>query len=288
MHQSSRTLILENQMRRSHKFAQLIPPYIIRLAKYLLSEWKYVPDGWPAKHVGIRGWNDQSVADAQEKHWPKLFENVQGTGPLGVSHFPWRETRENRSDHNAMMSYGYVLALAARKKDRLKILDWGGGIGHYYLYSKALLPDVALEYHCHDLPNLCRLGVKLLPDVRFHESSTGPFGEQYDLVISSSSLHYFEKWQEVVRDLAALTAEYLYIARLQCVKNLPSFVVVQKPHSHGYQTEYLSWLINRGELVSCIEKSGLELRREFIYDEDWIIRKAPEKGECRGFLFRRV
>jgi putative methyltransferase (TIGR04325 family) len=98
-----------------------------------------------------------------------------------------------------MISYGYVLALAARKKDKLTILDWGGGVGHYYLYSKALLPEVGIEYHCYDVPNLCRLGRKLLPEIHLHDDERDLFGRQYDVVVSSSSLHYFENWREQAR-----------------------------------------------------------------------------------------
>jgi hypothetical protein len=94
------------------------------------------------------GWNDASVATAQEHHWPTLVENPQGRAPLGVSHFLHSQSREDRADHNAMMSYGYVLARASRKKDSISILDWGGSLGHYYLYSRALLPEVRIVIMC--------------------------------------------------------------------------------------------------------------------------------------------
>ncbi|HXJ78442.1 MAG TPA: methyltransferase domain-containing protein [Candidatus Methylomirabilis sp.] len=246
------------------------------------SEMKYVPQGW----YQIPGWNDQGIADAQERHWPTLVRNVQGPGPLGVSHLPWRTTREDRADHNILMSYGYVLARAARTKDRLTILDWGGGVGHYYLYSKALLPEVELEYECYDLPSLCRAGRKLQPDIRFHDDDKDLLGKPYDLVISSSSLHYFENWREQVRRLAACTGGFLYVARLQAVTAAPSFVAVHRPDRAGY-SEFLSWCINRQEFLGCAEEHGLELMREFVFTERWNIRGAPEKAECRGFLLRR-
>lgn len=34
------------------------------------------------------------------------------------------------------------------------MLDWGGGLGAYYVYSRALLPDLELDYHCRELPLL--------------------------------------------------------------------------------------------------------------------------------------
>ena len=250
--------------------------------EYVFAEMECVPQGWRT----IKGWNDQSIAHAQEAHWPSLVENLQGPGPLGVSHLPSHTTREDLADHNIMMSYGYVLAVASARKDQLSILDWGGGVGHYYLYTKALLPAIGIEYHCYDVPNLCRLGSKLLPQVHMHDEETSFAGKTYDLVISSSSLHYFEKWREEVRKLAAATGEFLYVSRLQVVMNSPSFVVMHKPYRDGYP-DLLGWCINRQELLSCAEECDLALVREFVFTELWTIRRAPEKGQCRGFLFRR-
>lgn len=268
--------------RSVRRVGDYLSPFIANIIKYVFSEMEYVPQGW---HT-IKGWNDQSVADAQEKHWPTLVRNLRGPGPLGVSHLPWHTTREDRADHNIMMSYGYVLALAARKKDKLSILDWGGGVGHYYLYSKALLPEIGIEYHCYDVPNLCRLGRKLLPEIHLHDDERDLFGREYDVVVSSSSLHYFENWREQVRKLADATRGFLFVSRLQAVTYAPSFVVVHKLFREGYK-EFLSWCINRQEFLSCAEECGLELVREFVFTEQWTIRGAPEKGECRGFLFRR-
>jgi putative methyltransferase (TIGR04325 family) len=264
------------------KGAGYLSARVVNIVKYVFADMEYVPQGW---HV-IEGWNDQSVADVQEKHWPTLVQNLKGPGPLGVAHFPWHTTREDRADHNVMMSYGYVLAMAARKKDTLSILDWGGGVGHYYLYSKALLPEVGIEYHCYDVPNLCRLGRKLLPEIHLQHDEGDFLGRQYDLVISSSSLHYFENWRQEVRKLAAVALEFLYVARLQAVMRAPSFVAMHKIYHTGYG-EFLSWCINRHEFLSCVEECGFELVREFVYYEKWIIRGAPENGDCRGFLFRR-
>jgi putative methyltransferase (TIGR04325 family) len=250
--------------------------------QYLNAEMTYAPQGWRV----TEGWNDQGIAEAQERHWPTLLENLKGTGPLGVAHFPWHTTREDRADHNVMMSYGYVLALAARKKDALSILDWGGGVGHYYLYGKALLPELAVRYHCYDVAKLCAIGRRLLPEIHCSDQERQFLGRQFDLVVSSSALHYFEDWRQELRKLAAMTHEFLYLARLQTVTRTPSFVVSHKVYHHGYG-EFPSWYINRQEILNCVEACGLELVREFVFYNKSIIRGAPEKGDCLGFLFRR-
>jgi len=266
--------------------SKYVPPFVLDIAKYLFPEMTYAPQGWYLKNSRSKGWYEMSVAEAQGKHWSTLVKNLQGPGPLGVAHFPWSLTREDRANHNAMMSFGYVLALVARKKESISILDWGGGAGHYYLYGRALLPEVGIEYHCYDVPYLCELGKKLTPEGHFHDSDADLIAKQFDLVVSSSSLHYFENWREVARKLAAFTREFLYIARLQTVSRAPSFVAVHKLYRAGY-TEHLSWCLNHQELVSCVEESGLELVREFVFGEKWSIRGAPDKVDSRGFLFRR-
>jgi len=111
--------------------APYLPAFVVTRINYLLSDWVYVPEGWRAQRQEMKGWTDPDVADAVARHWPTLVRNLQGPGPLGVSHFPWSVTRDEPGYHNAMMSYGYVLALAAMKKDNISLLDWGGGAGHY-------------------------------------------------------------------------------------------------------------------------------------------------------------
>jgi len=272
-------------------FAQIhvskyVPRLVIDVAKYLFPEMVYVPQGWSPSNSTSKGWNETSVAEAQERHWPILAQNLQGSGPLGVAHYPWSLTRDDRTHHNAMMSYAYVLALAARKRECISMLDWGGGAGHYYLYSRVLLPEVRIEYDCYDVPQLCELGRKLTVEARFHDNDADLMGKQFDLVVSSSSLHYFENWREMTRKLADFAREFLYIARLQTVSRDPSFVAAHRVYRAGY-TEYLSWCLNRQELVTCAEESGLELVREFVFGDTWYMRGAPEKVNSRGFLFRR-
>ena len=76
------------------------------------------------------------------------------------------------------MSYGYVLALAARAAERaaadhagdpvrrrLSILDWGSGLGHYFIISRALLPDVTFDF----TRAMCRCSAR--PDARLSPRS---------------------------------------------------------------------------------------------------------------------
>jgi len=259
----------------------------IRIGRKTALEWEYVPEGWAyaETHPEIKGWNVQEVLETYKKKW-SIFEcMLREPGPLGIAHESELDTNEDIKSHNAIMAFGYALALAAHGKGSLSLLDWGGGIGHYCLLAQALLPGVQVEYHCKDLPLLCEHGARLFPKQRFYADDRC-FERAYDFVFASTSLHYAEDWHDLVRRLAGVATRYLYIANVPSVQKAASFVFVQRPYRYGYNTEYLAWCINRTELLQAAERSGLALLREFVYGHRPVIRGAPEQNSYRGYLFR--
>lgn len=271
----------------------LTPPLFIHLAKWLQNrclsrvEWEYIPEGWAyaEKHPEVKGWNVHDVLETYKKKWPQFVAMVQGSLPLGIAHESALTTNEDITSHNTIMTFGYALALAARHRDSLAILDWGGGIGHYYLLSQALLPDVEIEYHCKDVPILCQYGAQIFPDQHFHQDESC-FNRAYDFVLASTSMQYTEEWKPLLKKLASVTSDYLYIANLPTVQQASSFVFIQRPYQYGYNTEYLAWCLNRTEFLQTAERAGLKLVREFISGHQPFIQGAPEQNVYRGYLFR--
>ncbi len=84
--------------------------------------------------------------------------------------------------------------------------------------------------------------------------------------------------------LARSAERYLYLARVPIALEAPSFVVIQRPYVHGYDTEYLGWVLNRGELLAAAPP----LAREFLLDARFSAAGAPEEPvDHRSFLFTR-
>ncbi len=250
-------------------------------------EWEYVPEGWPraSTDAAVKGWNVEGVLETYKRKWPSFVAALDGPGPLGVSHESPEIVRDDFWAHNTIVSYAYVLARAARGTEAVSILDWGGGIGHYYLVSKAVLPEVDLSYHCKDLPLLCEHGRALFPEACFYEDDSC-FERRYDLVLASSSLQYCEAWSPLLAKLASAATRGLYLTRVPVVFEHPSFVVLQRAYRYGYETEYLGWVFNRDELVAAAEASGMALAREFLISpEPRLGTGAPEPPHERGFLF---
>jgi putative methyltransferase (TIGR04325 family) len=248
-------------------------------------EWEYIPEGW-SRQAG--GWDVEAVAQAYREKWPSFLEAVAGPGPLGVAHEVPAGVKVPRDDidmQQTVLAFGYALALAARGGDSVSMLDWGGGPGHYAVLARALVPEIELEYWSKDVPVLAALGRELLPQEHFVDDDSC-LDRRYDLVLASGSLQYAENWQDMVARLAGATGRYLYITRLPTAIEGDSFVVMQRAHRYGYDTEYLGWVLNREALLAAASAAGLELEREFILPA-WL--SAPGGSEDpighRGFLF---
>jgi putative methyltransferase (TIGR04325 family) len=251
-------------------------------------EWEYVPEGWARERAegAGSGWDVESVARMYAERWPAFIEPLQGTDPVGALHVApigHAIPREDVISHNMAMVFAYALALSARRTDALSILDWGGALGHYHALGRALVPDLELDYHCRELPAVCRQGREISPEVTFHENDTC-LERSYDLVLASGAIQYVEDWTGLLTRLARAADSHLLITKVPVTEAL-GFVTLQRPYEYGYDTEYLGWALNRREIRTAAERAGLELVREFFLAATLDIPGAPGTVHHAGFLF---
>lgn len=269
---------------------KLLPPVIeyakqrlIRLLNPPLLE--YAPNGWSTVlEAGTEGWNSQQFIAGEKEKWEVFCNLVKAPGPLGFSH---EETElganRNVSYHNLHLTYGYVIALASRQKSTLSVLDYGGGLGHFFQLGRSLLPDLDLRFHCKEMPAVADAGKLLNPEVDWYVDDSC-LAKNYDFVMISSSLQYMEKWQEQLSEIASAANEYLFLIRIPFVNRSDSFVSIQK----AYGTKMLHWQFNKSQLISHIQQSGFELVREFIVGDRPYIKGAPEQCELGSWLFKKI
>ncbi len=185
-----------------------------------------------------------------------------------------------------LISFAYVLARAAQWRDRVSVLDWGGGLGHYAVVARAVLPGVGLDWHCREVASVARAGATVNPEVTFHDDDAC-LDRTYDLVLASSSLQYEPDWKALLRRLAAATSGLLLVTRLPVALEAPSFVILQRAQAYGYATEYLGWVVSRQELLAEASAAGLVLDRDMLLDAWLSAAGAPEDPiGHRGLLFR--
>ena len=269
----------------------MVPPLALQIYRRLREgapsepEWEVVPGGWLANKE--LGWDHPSISEVQRGKWFKFCELIQKPRPLAVSHESPEPHGDDVLSHNALMSYGYVLALAAGGGKQVSMLDWGCGAGHYFPLSQQLLPGVTLDYTGYDRGHLISLARELNQGAAFFEQPDLCFQRRYDLVLSSSSLQYVVEWKVGIRQLAAATGRYLFITRLPVVLDTPPFVVVQRVKPYGYDTEYCGWVFNRMEVINEVLQDGLTFEREFLMLDRPQVKGACEQVQYRGYLFRK-
>lgn len=251
-------------------------------------EWEHVPDS-DALWAALPGWQHQSIADRQVEKWQDFLSAIAPPHPMGSSHEADAAARYNLGQHNTILSFAYVLGrvLAEARGERVSLLDWGGGVGHYARLARTLFPDSPIEVVVKDMEALCEAGRRLNPDIEFLSDEASAFARGYDLVLASSSLQYSRHVHEDAMRLARAARRYLLVTRTPFVDNRDDFVVVQRPYAYGYHTEYAGWFLNRDRFVATIEREGLRLERELLVDESPRVDNAPEQCRYRGFLFKR-
>jgi putative methyltransferase (TIGR04325 family) len=265
---------------RTKPIPQQVPLRVAQPKPFL----EYAPDGWKTREASseIKGWNVESVIQIEESKWQVFCNNCLGTGPLGFSHEHTDLTQvRNVSFHNVHMTYAYVLALVTHLKADLSILDWGGALGHYYQLGRSLVPDVAIDYHCKEVPAMVDAGKRLNPEVHWYTDETC-LNRTYDLVMNNSSLQYMRDWPETLRRLARAANEYLFLGRMPIADKGPTFFAIQRV----YETEMIHQQFNQEEFLAIVEAEGFRVVREFV-GERFSIDNAPEQCELRSWLFKR-
>jgi len=253
----------------------------------VLPEWEMVADTdevWTAHD----GWVHGSILGTQLSKWPDFLRSVEGSRALGQSHEAVAGAAADYATHNTIMSFGYALGLVAGGRQSVSVLDWGGGLGHYYVYARTLFPDLKLDYVIKDFPGFCEAGKRLLPDARYVSDEAEALSNSYDLVFASSSLPYTRDLYGLLGKLCNSAGEWLMITRTPMIENHDDFVVVQRPHMYGYMTEYAGWFINRQRLVDFVLARGFFLVRQFLVAEEPNVPNAPEQAFHCGLLFRRM
>jgi putative methyltransferase (TIGR04325 family) len=174
-----------------------------------------------------------------------------------------------------------VLALTARQKDSISVLDYGGALGHYYQIARAVLPDVKIDFHCKEVPGLAALGQQLNPEIHWHVDDTC-LDRSYDLVMMNGSLQYMQDWQATIERVSAAATEIFFLTRVPVVEHSPSFPARQRI----YDTEMIHLQFNQDELLRVAANAGLKLLREVVVGDRPYIHHAPEQCELRGWIFK--
>lgn len=157
-----------------------------------------------------------------------------------------------------------LAALTYREQKKLRILDFGGGIGFTYYQTVFGLPlTEGIEYHIVERESVCEAGRKFFGTAShkpiFHSTLPCP-PEKFDIVHMGSSLQYIGDWKQVLSELCTLSRKYLLLIDV-LAGNIPTFASV----SHYYGSRIPVWLLNIEELLQTVHSLRYELMYQSAY-----------------------
>lgn len=266
---------------------QLAPPIVVSLYGFLRRPGLLLGGGlrnvgpsWPTDVT--LDWNDGSLFVQKITAWDAVISKLSDKGSLGFSFDdPNPLSRNNVSCSNLYMSYAYSVAKAARGNNNLKVLDYGGALGQYYLLSHSLFPEISFDYHCKEMEEAVKIGHKKQPNIKWH-TSDDCLSDNYDLIHIGSSLQYAEKWKEKLEAICAAATGYIFLGRTPLTTNSRTFCARQIPRGIPL------WVFNEQELFGFFEAHSFELYREFSTDEKYPITGSNANVRGRNLLFKRV
>lgn len=121
-----------------------------------------------------------------------------------------------------------VVALMLARRERLRILDFGGNLRIGYLTLLESIPEATrrVDYAIVDLPKTCEEGRHLFSGAIAYESRLSPHGT-FDLVHTSSTLQYVQDWQRALEQLAGYRAEFMLLSDV-FAGPIPTFATLQR------------------------------------------------------------
>ena len=181
-----------------------------------------------------------------------------------------------------------LFALIANKKSKVNVLDFGGALASEFWKNKYLLDKFNVDYSWNvvEQQNYVQLANERKFDtrLRFFEQIE-EIEDSVDIVLLSSVLQYLPNYQEILKKLLKLGAEYILVDR-QCVSE-KSRICVQHVGENIYKASYPLQIPGEEELVSQFnDKYNLVS----VFKSDVDAEKHYVDGKCffyKGYLFER-
>ena len=244
-----------------------------------LPDWTFLGHDWP-EETGP-GWNAVGVVDAYRRKLPTFRDAIAAPAPIGVTTEALSAPTADAYHQNVILEHAYAVARASAGRDRISVLDWGGGFGFLSFVIAELFPELEVDFHVCEVPLVVDAARPLVPMVTFWDDDAC-LDRSYDLVVAASSLQYERDWRARLGQFAG-RSRWVLLSRLPTTPGPRSFVVGQR----AYGTSYVGWVIARGELLA-VAKGAIRLEREMLEGWSAEIPGAPEINEHRGFLLRSV
>src|SRR5262249_1658036 len=135
---------------------QLTPPIVHSAWRRRRSPptWEYVGERWPDDPG--QGWDTHGVVETYRRKLPAYRAAIATPLGFGVSSEAESSVTPKQYNQNVVLELAYAVARAREGRDRISVLDWGGGFGLLSFMLTELFPDLAVDYSVKEVPSVVR------------------------------------------------------------------------------------------------------------------------------------
>jgi len=147
---------------------------------------------------------------------------------------------------------------AGLSKEKLSVLDIGGGFGASFLNMLSTCPSTAVDFFVAELPETTTKAKEIFQNydnIKFIEEMPSPDQHEFDIVNFGSSLQYFPNYSETLTSCAQYQADYIVISDTP-MGPAETFVCAQVNMA---DRTIPRWVFNLEEITSTMRDNGYQL-----------------------------
>lgn len=151
----------------------------------------------------------------------------------------------------------FLAALVYHQLGRVRILDFGGGLGFTYIpVASALMDAQAIDYHIVESQRICDLGAEMFAhEDRLHFHTAPPSDpDRVDILHIGSALQYIEDWTGLLKRLADYQPNYFLFSNLSA-GDIPTYATAQL----YFDSNIAAWFLNIDEFIASMSGLGFGL-----------------------------
>ena len=181
----------------------------------------------------------------------------------------------------------YLLYVATRCDDRLRVLDFGGSLGSSYYQNRGCLGQLReFAWGIVEQAAYVEAGKRDFEDgtLRFFDSPQACQRTlQPNVLLLSSVLQYLESPLTWLSDAREWGIDYIIIDRAPLVDGAPSRLTIQTVPPSIYRARYPCWILNESEMLDAL-RPRYRLRDAFDVHHGTTIRLPDAVARYRGFF----
>jgi putative methyltransferase (TIGR04325 family) len=166
-----------------------------------------------------------------------------------------------------------VTAMAGKNTKKIKILDFGGGLGNtYLLMTCGCVKQTEFEFYIVESQEVCRKGRDFLKNdnkIRFY-SELPKDVKDFDIIHLGSSIQYIEDWKGLLGEFAKYNPEYILLADVPA-GDIPTYATVQ----NYYESKIPYWFFNINDIINAMSAAGFALTFKSVCIDERLGKRQP-------------